>query len=214
MSFLTLFVHTCLPIVHPESFRSNAQNANAFARRNCPRIKRNGAFICVRVRLRSFASTVRDRPRALMCVRTRLRTYIYIYTVRSRACSGSSGTTAAGRFQLNRIFCSRTISVLPARLRHQPGCTRLACRPTGRDQLDPPLRESSRQINELHVVRPVRLRELCARIWIYDRACVRARIYMYMRMLLYPREFAFVYMHKHKRSFLRAFACVSSRGVN
>ena len=30
---------------------------------------------------------------------------------------------------------------------------------------------------------------------------------MYMRMLLYPREFAFVYMHKRKRSFLRAFAC-------
>ena len=123
MSFLTLFVHTCLPIVHPESFRSNAQNANAFARRNRPRIKRNSAFICVRVRLRSFASTVRDRPRALTCVRTRLRTYIYIYTVRSRACSGSSGTTAAGRFQLNRIFCSRThrrtagSAPAPARLR-------------------------------------------------------------------------------------------------
>ena len=68
-------------IVHPESFRSNAQNANAFARRNRPRVKRNGAFICVRVRLRlrSFASTVRDRPRALTCVRTRLRTYIYMY---------------------------------------------------------------------------------------------------------------------------------------
>ena len=49
---------------------------------------------------------------------------------------------------------------------------------------------------------------------IYDRACVRARIYMYMHMHLYPHEFALVYMHKRKRSFLRAFACVSSRGVN
>ena len=46
------------------------------------------------------------------------------------------------------------IGVQPARLRHQPGCTRLARRPTGRDQLDPPLQESSRQINELCVVRP------------------------------------------------------------
>ena len=46
---------------------------------------------------------------------------------------------------------------------------------------------------------------------IYNRACVRARIYMYMRMHLYPREFAFVYMHKCKRSFLRAFACVRLR---
>ena len=51
---------------------------------------------------------------------------------------------------------------------------------------------------------------MCAYI-IYDRACVRARIYMYMCMHLYPREFAFVYMHKCKRSFLRAFACVRLR---
>ena len=41
---------------------------------------------------------------------------------------------------------------------------------------------------------------------VYDRACVRTLIYI--RMHLYPREFAFVYMHKRKRSFLRAFACV------
>ena len=31
---------------------------------------------------------------------------------------------------------------------------------------------------------------------------------MYMHMHLYSREFAFVYMHKCKRSFLCAFACV------
>ena len=37
-------------IVHPESFRSNVQNAIAFARRNRPRINRSDglrAFICV-----------------------------------------------------------------------------------------------------------------------------------------------------------------------
>ena len=48
-------------IVHPESFRSNAQNAIAFARRNRPRVDRNdefAAFICVCVHV--FASTVRD----------------------------------------------------------------------------------------------------------------------------------------------------------
>ena len=64
-------------IVHPESFRSNVQNANAFAHRNSPRVDRNDEFACVYlrsfacVRLRSFASTVHDRPRARTCVRTR-----------------------------------------------------------------------------------------------------------------------------------------------
>ena len=59
-------------IVHPESFRSNVQNAIAFARRNRPRVERNDEFACVYlrshafacVRLRSSASTVRDRVRA------------------------------------------------------------------------------------------------------------------------------------------------------
>ena len=57
-------VYTC--IVHPENLRSNAQNAIAFARRNCPRVNRSDrlrAFICVRLRLRAFASTVCDRVR-------------------------------------------------------------------------------------------------------------------------------------------------------
>ena len=35
------------------------------------------AFICVRVRLRSFASTVYDLPRARTCVCMCVRTYIY-----------------------------------------------------------------------------------------------------------------------------------------
>ena len=57
-------------IIHPESFRSNAQNANAFACRNLPRVECNDEFAHVYlrsfacVRLHSFASTVRDRPRA------------------------------------------------------------------------------------------------------------------------------------------------------
>ena len=55
-----------LYIVHPESFRSNAQNANVVARRNRPRVERNDEFACVYLHLRLFASTVPDR----------LRTYI------------------------------------------------------------------------------------------------------------------------------------------
>ena len=43
---------TELRIVHPESFRSNAQNAIAFARRNRPRVNCSGEFACVCVRLR------------------------------------------------------------------------------------------------------------------------------------------------------------------
>ena len=63
-------------IVHPESFRSNAQIAIAFARRNRPRVHRNDEFACVYLRSHAFASTVRDRPRARTCVRSRARTYI------------------------------------------------------------------------------------------------------------------------------------------
>ena len=37
------------------------------------------------------------------------------------------------------------------------------------------------------------------------------RTHAHMCMHLYPCEFAFVYMHKCKRSFLRAFACVRLR---
>ena len=70
-----------LHIVHPESFRSNAQNTKAFARRNRLRVERNDEFACVYlrsrafacVRLCSFASTVRDRPRACMCMRMQIR---------------------------------------------------------------------------------------------------------------------------------------------
>ena len=64
-------------IVHPESFRSNAQNAIAFARRNRPRVNRSDrlrAFICVCLCLRAFASTVCDQVRAI--ARTYVRSYL------------------------------------------------------------------------------------------------------------------------------------------
>ena len=70
----TVPLNNFLYIVHPESFRSNAQNAIAFARRNHPLVDRNDEFVCVY--LHSFASTVRNRPRARTCVRTCARTYI------------------------------------------------------------------------------------------------------------------------------------------
>ena len=45
----------------------------------------------------------------------------------------------------------------------------------------------------------------CVRVYTIERAYVRA----YMLMHLYPREFAFVYTQKRKRSFLRAYrACL------
>ena len=44
----------------------------------------------------------------------------------------------------------------------------------------------------------------CVRIYTIEHAYARACIYM--RIHLYPREFAFVYTQKRKRSFLRAYA--------
>ena len=60
-------------IVHPESFRSNAQNAIAVARRNRPRVHHNDEFACVYLRLRAC---VCDRPRARTCV-AYARTYVF-----------------------------------------------------------------------------------------------------------------------------------------
>ena len=70
--YVCVCVCVCVCIVNPERLRSNAQNAIAFAHRNLPHVNCNDEFACVY--LRSFASTVRDRPR--VC------TYVYIYTVR------------------------------------------------------------------------------------------------------------------------------------
>ena len=90
-----------------------------------------------------------------------------------RACSGSSGTTAAGRFKPNHTSSvTAPISTLPARLRHQPIC---------RDLLNPPLRESSRQIDDLRVVTPfVCANCVCIYIYINDRACIHAHIYVHV----------------------------------
>ena len=64
-----MYLRTSIHIVHPESFRSNTQIAIVFARKNRPRVNRNGEFACVYLHSRTlaFTSTVRDRPR--MCVR-------------------------------------------------------------------------------------------------------------------------------------------------
>ena len=58
----------------------------------------------------------------------------------------------------------------------------------------------------VHVVRPF-VCVNCVRVYMIERAYAR----IYMRMHLYPHEFAFVYTQKCKRSFLRAYACVRLR---
>ena len=83
----------------------------------------------------------------------------------SRACFGSSGTTAAGRFQPNRIFRSRThrrtagSAPAPVRLRARraPSHRSRSARPLAPRVLSPDRRVTRRQT--------VRLRKLCARIY-------------------------------------------------
>ena len=61
LSYLAVYMYKYIIyvyIVHPESFRYNAQNAIAFSRRNRPRVHRSGEFACVYLRLRAFPSTV------------------------------------------------------------------------------------------------------------------------------------------------------------
>ena len=93
------------------------------------------------------------------------------------------------------------IGAPPARLRHQPGCARLARRPTGRDQLDPPLRESSCQINELRVVRPF----VCAN-------CVR--VYRYTIERAYARAYTCICACSCIRVSLRLFTCINANAVS
>ena len=52
----------------------------------------------------------------------------------------------------------------------------------------------------------------CVRVYTIERAYARA--YTYMRMHLYPREFVFVYTHKCKCSFLRAYARVCAQNIS
>ena len=125
----------------------------------------------------------------------------------SRACSGSSGTTTAGRFQSHLPFPH------PSAHRRLGSGTSPAAR---KACAVPPVKISSTPRSESPLTRSTSYvsldssfaRIVYAYIYIYDRVCVRARIYMYMCMLLYPHEFAFVYTHKRKCSFLRVFACV------
>ena len=75
--------HGTSSIVHPESFRSNVQNAIAFARRNRPRVKRNDAFACVYLRSRAFAIAFVceycSQSTTCAYVRAHARTYVYIW---------------------------------------------------------------------------------------------------------------------------------------
>ena len=162
-----------LRIVHPESFRSNAQNAIAFACRNRPRVKRNDEFACVYLRSRAFAFAFVceycSRLTACAYVRAHARTYVYIYMYTQLGPGLVPDPAVPPRRAGSSPIASSVpapIGVPPARLRHQPGCARLARRPTGRDQLDPPLRESSRQIDELRVVRPF-VCSNCVRVYRY-----------------------------------------------
>ena len=64
-------------IVHPESFKMQSRlHAEIAHASNATMSLRAFIWVRVRLRLHSFASTVRDRPRARMCVRTCVRTYI------------------------------------------------------------------------------------------------------------------------------------------
>ena len=156
--------------------------------------------------MRSFASTVRDRPRARTCACTYVRvlalTYVYIYTqlgpglvpdpaVPPRR-AGSSPITSS---------VPAPIGVPTARLRHRWGCMRLAHSPTGRDQLDPPLRESSRQINELRIVRPF----VCAN-------CVR--VYRYTIERAYAHAYTCICACSCIRVSLRLFTCINANAVS
>ena len=66
-------------IVHPESFRSNAQSVIVFARRNRPRVDRNYEFACIYLHWRAFACVCEYSSRSTACAYVRayvLRTYI------------------------------------------------------------------------------------------------------------------------------------------
>ena len=62
--------------VHPESFRSNARIAIAFARRNRPRVDRNDEFACVYLRSRAFAFVREYCSRSTACAY--MRAYVRI----------------------------------------------------------------------------------------------------------------------------------------
>ena len=77
----SLHVRTYVRIVHvhPESFRSNAQNANAFACRNLPRVDRNDEFACVYLCLRACVCVRLQVLFAIDRVHACVRAHICIY---------------------------------------------------------------------------------------------------------------------------------------
>ena len=101
--YVCVCVHSYLPthtlesqkrdIVHPESFRSNVQNAIAFAHKNRPRVNHSGEFACVYLHLRTFAfaSTVRDQARVRTCVQLCVRE-LHLKCIKKITCARSAVT--------------------------------------------------------------------------------------------------------------------------
>ena len=152
------------------------------------------------MRLFAFACVCEYCSRSTACayVRAHALTYVYIYTqlgpglvpdpVVPPRRAGSSPIPSS---------VPAPIGVPPARFRHHPGCACLARRPTGRDQLEPLLQESSHQINELRVIRPF----VCAN-------CVR--VYKYT----IERAYARAYTCSCIRVSLRLFTCINANAVS
>ena len=146
----------------------------------------------------AFVCEYCSRLTACTYVRAHALTYVYIYTQLGPGLVPDPAVPPR-RAGSSPIASSvpAPISIPPARFRHQPGCARLARRPTGRDQLDPPLQESSRQIDELRVVRLF----VCAN-------CVR--VYKYMIEHAYARA----YTCSCIRVSLRLFTCINANAVS
>ena len=135
-------------------------------------------------------------------MRTRLRTYIYNYTQLDPGLVPDPAVPPR-RAGSSPIASSvpAPIGVPPARLGHQPGCACLVRCPTGRDQLDPPLRESSRQINELRVVRLF----VCANC---------ERVYRYTIDRAYARAYTCICACSCIRVSLRLLTCINANAVS
>ena len=136
----------------------------------------------------------------------------------SRACSGSSGTTAAGRFQPNRIFCSRTQGLfwiqryhrgrpVPAQSHllfpHPSAHRRLgsSTSPAARKaRTIPPVEISSTPRSETPLARSTRYASL-------DRSFARivcARIYIYIYIYIYDRACVRTHIHVYAHALVSA----------
>ena len=161
---------------------------------------------CVYLRSRAFAFAFVceycSRSTARANVRAHALTYVYIYQLGQGLVPDPAVPPRRAGSSPIASSVPTPIGVPPARLRHQPSCARLARRPTGRDQLDPPLRDSSRQINELRVVRPFVCAN-CVRVYRYTIERAYARAYINANAVSYVRLRACVCV--------RTFACVRLR---